>query len=90
MAISEGLPAGKLTLVSSLLDIHPQKFGLSSFGDTVEGIVPIVDPPLRIAGSVVKGFGRGAKVWGVKGVCRGLNGVGGSEGGKNRLVDVGW
>jgi riboflavin kinase len=35
-----------------------------SIADTIEGTVPL-HPPLRIAGTVVKGFGRGSKELGI-------------------------
>ena len=40
---------------------EPQSLGLPPFIDLVHGVIPM-DVPLRIRGTVVKGFGRGSKV----------------------------
>ena len=45
----------------SLLDFRPEAYGLPAFQDRVAGAVPL-EPPWRIKGTVVKGFGRGSKV----------------------------
>ncbi|KAJ4823829.1 hypothetical protein Tsubulata_035535 [Turnera subulata] len=50
-------------VINSLLDLHPEKWGLPPFEDWIEGTLPI--EPWHIAGPVVKGFGRGSKVLGI-------------------------
>lgn len=47
-------------VINSLLDLHPENWGLPPFQDWVEGTLPI--EPWYIGGPVVKGFGRGSKV----------------------------
>ncbi len=53
-------PAGVVAVLPSLLDFKPAAFGLPPFDDEVAGAV-VLDPPWRISGTVVKGFGRGSK-----------------------------
>ena len=53
-------PTGVVAVLPSLLDFKPAAFGLPPFDDEVAGAV-VLDPPWRIAGTVVKGFGRGSK-----------------------------
>lgn len=48
-------------MLPSLLDFHPEVFGLPPFTDAVAGTIPL-DPVWRIAGTVIRGFGRGSKV----------------------------
>ena len=53
---------GVCQLLPSLMAFDPQSLGLPAFEDLVHGVVPM-DAPLHIRGTVVKGFGRGSKVW---------------------------
>lgn len=48
-------------MLPSLLDFKPEDYGLPACTDAVAGAIP-VDPVWRIAGDVVRGFGRGSKV----------------------------
>ncbi|CAN1175874.1 Bifunctional riboflavin kinase/FMN phosphatase [Linum perenne] len=50
-------------VINSLLDLHPEKWGLPSFEDWIEGTLPI--EPWHIGGPVIKGYGRGSKVLGI-------------------------
>ncbi|XP_020599948.1 bifunctional riboflavin kinase/FMN phosphatase [Phalaenopsis equestris] len=50
-------------VINSLLDFHPEKWGLPPFDDWIEDTLPI--EPWYIGGPVVKGFGRGSKVLGI-------------------------
>ncbi|CAN1854395.1 Bifunctional riboflavin kinase/FMN phosphatase [Linum perenne] len=50
-------------LINSLLDLHPEKWGLPPFDDWIEGTLPI--EPWHIGGPVIKGYGRGSKVLGI-------------------------
>ncbi|XP_073002659.1 bifunctional riboflavin kinase/FMN phosphatase [Typha latifolia] len=50
-------------VINSLLDLHPEKWGLPAFEDWIEGTLPI--DPWFIGGPVIKGFGRGSKVLGI-------------------------
>ncbi|KAL3820590.1 hypothetical protein ACJIZ3_006495 [Penstemon smallii] len=50
-------------VINSLLDFHPEKWGLPAFEDWIEGTLPI--EPWYIGGPVIKGFGRGSKVLGI-------------------------
>lgn len=50
-------------VINSLLDLHPEKWGLPPFDDWVENTLAI--EPWYIGGPVVKGFGRGSKVLGI-------------------------
>ncbi|KAE9613508.1 hypothetical protein Lal_00015996 [Lupinus albus] len=50
-------------VISSLLDLQLEKWGLPPFEDWVEGTLPI--DRWYIGGPVVKGFGRGSKVLGI-------------------------
>ncbi|CAN1216530.1 Bifunctional riboflavin kinase/FMN phosphatase [Linum perenne] len=50
-------------LINSLLDLHPENWGLPPFEDWIEGTLPI--EPWRIGGPVIKGYGRGSKVLGI-------------------------
>ena len=58
-------------IARSLLDFDPSVYGLPPFDDWVpnptEGLDPVLplDPPVRMGGPVVKGFGRGSKVLGI-------------------------
>ncbi|KAI3438503.1 hypothetical protein D9Q98_000931 [Chlorella vulgaris] len=56
--------SGCISLLPSLLDFRPEQYGLPAFTDTIQGTVPL-HPPLQIAGTVVKGFGRGSKELGI-------------------------
>lgn len=55
------LYAGCCQVLPSLLDFRPEAHGLPPFTDAVAGAIPL-DPVWRIAGTVVRGFGRGSKV----------------------------
>ncbi|XP_024022253.1 bifunctional riboflavin kinase/FMN phosphatase isoform X1 [Morus notabilis] len=50
-------------VINSLLDLRPEKWGLSPFQDWIEGTLPL--EPWYIGGPVTKGFGRGSKVLGI-------------------------
>ncbi|CAH9072472.1 unnamed protein product [Cuscuta epithymum] len=50
-------------VINSLLDLHPEKWGLPAFQDWVEGTLPI--DTWHIGGPVIRGFGRGSKVLGI-------------------------
>lgn len=50
-------------VLNSLLDLHPENWGLPPFEDWVEDTLPI--EPWYIGGPVIKGFGRGSKVLGI-------------------------
>lgn len=50
-------------VINSLLDLHPEKWGLPPFEDWIENTLPI--EPWYIGGPVIKGFGRGSKVLGI-------------------------
>ncbi|KAK9837087.1 hypothetical protein WJX81_001891 [Elliptochloris bilobata] len=57
--------SGCVEVLPSLYDFHPERYGLPPFADTLaHGVVP-VEPPWRLKGTVVKGFGRGSKELGV-------------------------
>ncbi|XP_047329254.1 bifunctional riboflavin kinase/FMN phosphatase-like [Impatiens glandulifera] len=50
-------------VINSLLDLHPEKWGLPPFEDWVEATLPL--EPWHIYGPVIKGYGRGSKVLGI-------------------------
>ncbi|CAL5411153.1 unnamed protein product [Camellia sinensis] len=50
-------------VINSLLDLRPERWGLSPFEDWIQGTLPI--EPWYFGGPVVKGFGRGSKVLGI-------------------------
>uniref|UniRef100_A0A7S4C8M5 riboflavin kinase n=1 Tax=Eutreptiella gymnastica TaxID=73025 RepID=A0A7S4C8M5_9EUGL len=56
--------AGADEVLHTTLDFKPERWGLAGFSDLVAGTVPRL-PPLRIAGEVVRGFGRGSKSLGI-------------------------
>ena len=56
--------AGCTELLPSLLSFAPERYGLPAFTDTVQDTVPL-EPPWHLAGTVVKGFGRGSKELGI-------------------------
>ncbi|KAJ8504824.1 hypothetical protein OPV22_005710 [Ensete ventricosum] len=58
-----GLYSSADEVINSLLDLHPEKWGLPPFEDWIEGTLPI--EPWYIGGPVIKGFGRGSKVLGI-------------------------
>ncbi|URE03111.1 Flavokinase [Musa troglodytarum] len=58
-----GLYSSADEVINSLLDLHPEKWGLPPFEDWIEGTLPI--KPWNIGGPVIKGFGRGSKVLGI-------------------------
>jgi riboflavin kinase len=51
-------------ILPSLLAFQPQSLGLPAFDDAEAGVVPL-DVPLRLKGTVVKGFGRGSAQLGI-------------------------
>jgi len=62
---------GADTIARSLLDLIPADYGLPSFTDWLlnpteglDSVLPL-DPPVRLGGPVVKGYGRGSKVLGI-------------------------
>ncbi|XP_050368482.1 bifunctional riboflavin kinase/FMN phosphatase isoform X2 [Argentina anserina] len=50
-------------VINSLLDLHPEKWGLPPFKDWIKDTLPI--QPWQIGGPVIKGFGRGSKMLGI-------------------------
>lgn len=50
-------------VISSLLDLAPEKWGLPPFQDWIQSTLPI--DPWYMRGPVIKGFGRGSKVLGI-------------------------
>lgn len=50
-------------ILSSLLDVKPEIWGLPPFTDWVNGVLPI--DPWYMKGPVIKGFGRGSKILGI-------------------------
>lgn len=52
--------AGACEVLKSLLDARPERHGLRPFGDLVGGVAAPVEA-WRVAGEVIKGFGRGGK-----------------------------
>ncbi|CAH1413433.1 unnamed protein product [Lactuca virosa] len=46
-------------VITSLLDLHPEKWGLTPFEDWIDGTLPL--EPWYIGGPVIKGYGRGSK-----------------------------
>ncbi|XP_040375496.1 bifunctional riboflavin kinase/FMN phosphatase isoform X2 [Rosa chinensis] len=50
-------------VINSLLDLHPEKWGLPPFKDWIKDTLPIES--WQIGGPVIKGFGRGSKVLGI-------------------------
>ncbi|KAL5579319.1 hypothetical protein UlMin_011761 [Ulmus minor] len=50
-------------VISFLLDLRPEKWGLPPFEDWIENTLPL--QPWHIGGPVVKGYGRGSKVLGI-------------------------
>jgi|LauGreSBDMM110SN_4_FD.fasta_scaffold39763_2 hypothetical protein len=59
--IPDASSAGVCQLLPSLLAFDPSTLGLPPFDDLIHGVTPM-DTPIRIRGTVVKGFGRGSKV----------------------------
>lgn len=58
-----GLYTSADEVINSLLDLHPEKWGLPPFEDWVEETLSI--EPWYIGGPVIKGYGRGSKVLGI-------------------------
>jgi riboflavin kinase len=58
-----GAPGG-YQILPSLLAFQPQTLGLPAFADAEAGVIPL-DTPLRLKGTVVKGFGRGSAQLGI-------------------------
>ncbi|CAL9076308.1 unnamed protein product [Musa acuminata var. zebrina] len=50
-------------VINSLLDLHPEMWGLPPFDDWIEDTLPI--EPCYIGGPVIRGFGRGLKILGI-------------------------
>ncbi|KAJ6774167.1 RIBOFLAVIN KINASE/FMN ADENYLYLTRANSFERASE [Salix purpurea] len=50
-------------VISSLLDLQPELWGIPPFDDWIDGTLPL--ETWHIGGPVVKGFGRGSKVLGI-------------------------
>lgn len=50
-------------VINSLLDLHPEKWGLPPFDDWIEETLPV--EPWYLGGPVIKGFGRGSKMLGI-------------------------
>ncbi|BBM97400.1 riboflavin kinase / FMN hydrolase [Marchantia polymorpha subsp. ruderalis] len=50
-------------VLSSLLDLRPEAWGLPPFADWIENSLPI--DPWYMGGTVIKGYGRGSKVLGI-------------------------
>ncbi|KAL5715352.1 hypothetical protein ACHQM5_017183 [Ranunculus cassubicifolius] len=50
-------------VINSLLDFHPENWGLPQFNDWIEGTLLI--EPWYVGGPVIKGHGRGSKVLGI-------------------------
>ena len=48
------------TMLASLLEFKPERYGLPAFEDQVHGTVPLGEP-WRLKGEVIKGFGRGSR-----------------------------
>ena len=59
------LPRGVAAVLPSLLDFRPEAHGLPPFDDYVCGTVPLLPGPFRLAGVVVRGFGRGSAQLGI-------------------------
>jgi HAD superfamily hydrolase (TIGR01509 family) len=55
---------GAHEVLPTALDFRPDRYGLPPFTDLVAGTVPR-QPPLRVVGEVVRGFGRGSKDLGI-------------------------
>eukprot|EP01023_Acetabularia_acetabulum_P054385 TRINITY_DN6132_c0_g1_i4.p1 TRINITY_DN6132_c0_g1~~TRINITY_DN6132_c0_g1_i4.p1 ORF type:complete len:450 (+),score=87.21 TRINITY_DN6132_c0_g1_i4:107-1456(+) len=53
-----------IEILSSLLDFHPEQYGLPEFTDYICESVPL-SPVWHIKGTVVKGFGRGSQQLGI-------------------------
>ena len=56
--------SGCVRILPSLLEFRPEEFGLPAFEDRIKGTIPM-HPVLRLAGTVVKGFGRGSRQLGI-------------------------
>ncbi len=52
-------------MLPSLFDFRPELYGLPPFEDAICGEVVPIQPPWRIKGTVVKGFGRGSRELGI-------------------------
>ncbi|XP_009390069.2 bifunctional riboflavin kinase/FMN phosphatase-like isoform X1 [Musa acuminata AAA Group] len=50
-------------VINSLLDLHPEMWGLPPFDDWIEDTLPI--EPCYFGGPVIRGFGRGLKILGI-------------------------
>ncbi|KAL3698140.1 hypothetical protein R1sor_012216 [Riccia sorocarpa] len=60
---TRGLYSAADHILSSLLDLRPEIWGLPPFHDWIEDTLPI--EPWYIGGEVIKGYGRGSKVLGI-------------------------
>ncbi|KAK9917563.1 hypothetical protein WJX75_005816 [Coccomyxa subellipsoidea] len=57
--------SGCCAILPSLFDFRPEVYGLPPFDDYICGEVVPIQPPWRIKGTVVKGFGRGSRELGI-------------------------
>ncbi|BDA50444.1 Pseudouridine-5'-phosphatase at N-terminal half [Coccomyxa sp. Obi] len=57
--------SGCCAVLPSLFDFRPELYGLPPFEDAICGEVVPIQPPWRIKGTVVKGFGRGSRELGI-------------------------
>jgi riboflavin kinase / FMN hydrolase len=55
----------RTTVLPTLLLVEPQRWGLPPFSDWVGRALPLVAPPMRLKGPVVRGVGRGSKLLGI-------------------------
>ncbi|CAD5174975.1 unnamed protein product [Musa acuminata subsp. malaccensis] len=58
-----GLYSSADEVINSLLDLHPEKWGLLPFDDWIEDTLPI--EPCYFGGPVIRGFGLGLKILGI-------------------------
>ncbi|XP_065036690.1 bifunctional riboflavin kinase/FMN phosphatase-like [Musa acuminata AAA Group] len=58
-----GLYSSADEVINSLLDLHPEKWGLPPFDDWIEDTLPI--EPCYFGGPVIRGFGRSLKILGI-------------------------
>lgn len=57
----EDLKGSDYVLLKSLMDFNPVEYGLPGLTDSIHGVIRM-DPVICLNGTVVKGFGRGARV----------------------------
>lgn len=51
----------RLEVLPSLMDFDPTKYGFPPFSDLIQNVIKM-NPLIFLSGTVVKGFGRGARV----------------------------